>query len=79
MPIYEYRCTTCGSRVEVLIRSTTNTPVCPECDSPLTDKLFSTPYVLSSSSRRQPGHTCCGREERCDTSPCSDGGPCRRD
>jgi putative FmdB family regulatory protein len=79
MPIYEYRCATCGAHVEVLIRSTTATPVCPECGSPLTDKLFSAPHVLSSQSRRPAGHTCCGREERCDTPPCSSGGTCRRD
>jgi putative FmdB family regulatory protein len=79
MPIYEYRCTACGERVEVLVRFHTTTPVCPKCGGPLTDKLFSTPYVLSSESRRQPGHTCCGREERCDTPPCSGGGTCRRD
>jgi putative FmdB family regulatory protein len=58
MPIYEYRCATRGGRVEVLIRSRTTTPICPTCGSPLADKLFSTPHVLSSESRRQPGHTC---------------------
>jgi putative FmdB family regulatory protein len=79
MPIYEYRCATCGGRVEVLIRSAGTVPVCPECGNALTDKLFSVPYVLSSESRRPAGHTCCGQEERCDTPPCSSGGTCRRD
>jgi putative FmdB family regulatory protein len=79
MPIYEYRCAACGAHVEVLIRSSTTTPVCPECGSLLTDKLFSAPHVLSSQFRRPAGHTCCGREERCDTPPCSSGGTCRRD
>jgi putative FmdB family regulatory protein len=79
MPIYEYRCATCGGRVEVLVRSTSTAPVCPECGSLLTDKLFSTPHILSGQSRPQPGHTCCGRGERCDTPPCSAGGTCRRD
>ena len=79
MPIYEYRCATCGGRVEVLVRSTSTAPVCPECGSLLTDKLFSTPHILSGQSHRQPGHTCCGRDERCDTPPCSAGGTCRRD
>ena len=78
MPIYEYRCAGCGERVEVLIRSSLATPLCPWCGSPLTDKLFSTPHIMSSEARRQPGHTCCGREERCGTPPCSDGGDCRR-
>jgi len=79
MPIYEYRCANCGGRVEVLVRSRTATPSCPTCGSPLTEKLFSASHVLSSESPRQPGHTCCGREERCDTPPCSGGGPCHRD
>jgi ubiquinone/menaquinone biosynthesis C-methylase UbiE len=41
--------------------------------------------VLSAGSftfqktQRVPGHTCCGREERCETPPCSDGGTCRRE
>ena len=30
MPIYEYRCTACKARVEVLVRSQTATPSCPE-------------------------------------------------
>lgn len=77
MPIYEYRCARCGERVEVLVRSMSASPVCPECGSRLTEKLFSTPHILSSTSRRQPGHTCCGREERCDAPPCSSGDPCR--
>ena len=79
MPIYEYRCATCGERVEVLIRSTATAAVCPKCGSLLTDRLFSAPHVLNGESRRPAGHTCCGREERCDTPPCSGGGSCRRD
>ena len=79
MPIYEYRCSTCGGRVEVLVRSSAATPSCPDCGSPLTDRLFSVPHILGSHTRRQPGHTCCGREERCDSPPCSSGDTCRRD
>jgi putative FmdB family regulatory protein len=79
MPIYEYRCATCGQRVEMLVRSHTTAPSCPACGSPLTDKLFSVPHVLTDEVRRTAGHTCCGREERCDTPPCSGGGACRRD
>jgi len=80
MPIYEYRCATCGGRVEVLVRSHTSVPACPNCGSPLAQgRLFSAPHVLSSEARRPAGHTCCGREERCSTPPCSDGGTCRHD
>jgi putative FmdB family regulatory protein len=79
MPIYEYRCTACKARVEVLVRSQTATPSCPECGSPLTDKLFSAPHILSSQAQRPAGATCCGRDERCSTPPCSAGGSCRHD
>jgi putative FmdB family regulatory protein len=79
MPIYEYRCNNCGERVEVLVRSSTSAPVCPECGSKLLDKLLSVPHMLSAQTQRPSGHTCCGREERCDAPPCSGGGGCHRD
>jgi putative FmdB family regulatory protein len=79
MPIYEYRCTECGNRVEVLVRSDASAPRCPDCDSVLADKLFSLPNVLKMADRRPAGHTCCGREERCDTPSCSTWGECRHD
>jgi putative FmdB family regulatory protein len=78
MPIYEYRCGTCGDRVEVLARSSSATSPCPQCGSPLTAKLFSVPHVLNSETRRPAGQTCCGQEERCDAPPCSGGIGCRR-
>jgi putative FmdB family regulatory protein len=77
MPIYEYRCGTCGGRVEVLVRSSATAPLCPDCGSPLRDKLFSIPNVLSGRTRRPDGHTCCGQDEWCDGSPCADGQECR--
>jgi putative FmdB family regulatory protein len=77
MPIYEYRCGTCGRRVEVLVRSSATKPLCPNCGSQLTDKLFSVPNVLSERARRPAGHTCCGQEERCDAPPCASGDGCR--
>ena len=44
MPIYEYRCSNCGERVEVLVRSETSAPpTCPNCGSTLLDKLLSVP------------------------------------
>jgi putative FmdB family regulatory protein len=79
MPIYEYKCGACGERVEVLVRSSVTTPQCPACGSPLTDKLFSVPNVLSGRTQRAPGHTCCGAGERCDAPPCAEGGACRHD
>jgi len=76
MPIYEYQCAGCGRRVEVLVRSAASEATCPHCGSPLGEKLFSVPHVLSAESRRPAGRTCCGQEERCDRPPCSEGGGC---
>jgi putative FmdB family regulatory protein len=70
MPIYEYRCRNCGERVEVLVRSGSEEPQCPDCGSTLLEKLLSAPYVMTGRSRA-PGRTCCGREERCEAPPCS--------
>jgi putative FmdB family regulatory protein len=66
MPIYEYRCRNCNATFEMLVRAGT-TVICPHCGSSSLDKLLSAPVVLS------------GREERCDTPPCSVGGTCRRE
>jgi len=79
MPIYEYRCKSCGERVEILVRSGSNgSPICPNCGSALLEKLLSAPHVMTGQ-RRPAGRTCCGREERCETPPCSEGGACRRE
>jgi putative FmdB family regulatory protein len=77
MPIYEYRCGTCGRRVELLIRSTMSRALCPECGSRLTDRLFSVPNILRIDTRRPVDHTCCGQEDRCQEVPCSAEGECR--
>jgi len=78
MPIYEYRCSNCGSQVEILVRTGDHTPSCPKCGSLLREKLLSAPYVMNERTTRQAGHTCCGREERCDSPPCSSEGSCQR-
>ena len=77
MPIYEYRCRNCDATFEVLVRGS-NAVTCPHCGSSSLDKSFSAPVTLSGRTARSAGRTCCGREERCDTPPCSEGGECRR-
>ncbi len=75
MPIYDFRCTTCGQVVELLVRASSDPARCPSCDSDSLVRLPSAGHMarLSGSS----SHTCCGREERCETSPCgSQGGDC---
>ena len=77
MPIFEYRCRDCGAKFESLLRG--NEAVkCPQCDGMSLEKLLSAPVVLSGQTARPAGHTCCGRAERCDKPPCSEGGGCQR-
>jgi len=80
MPIYEYRCNNCGTISEFLvgISSKGDTLTCKQCGSSHLEKMLSITHSLKGE-KRDPGHTCCGREERCSTPPCSTGGSCRRD
>ncbi|MGB7060802.1 MAG: zinc ribbon domain-containing protein [Candidatus Zixiibacteriota bacterium] len=81
MPIYEYRCNSCGKAVEILQKSHTQKEplVCPDCGSTEMQRLISSPDSIVVGGSSRPGTTCCGREERCSTPPCSDEGVCRRD
>ncbi|MGD8522463.1 MAG: zinc ribbon domain-containing protein [Desulfobacterales bacterium] len=79
MPIYEYRCHDCGVTSEFLIASTGNETVrCRNCNSLKLERLMSAASFIGSAHKRTPGHTCCGREERCETPPCSAGDGCSR-
>jgi len=79
MPVYDFRCNSCGEISEFRVPgySTSNTVVCSSCGSPSMERLISAPSILKST-QNAPGTTCCGREERCETSPCSMGEACRR-
>ena len=79
MPIYDFRCHVCGEVSEFLVTSFTNgeTLACSNCGSQNLEKLISAPILLKKRGNTA-GATCCGREERCETSPCSTGERCRR-
>ena len=80
MPIYEYHCNNCGATSEFLVGvgSKEQTLRCKQCGSPPLEKMISVSHSLKVE-KRAPGYTCCGREERCSTPPCSTGGVCGRD
>jgi putative FmdB family regulatory protein len=80
MPIYEYKCNECGKLQEVLHKSiqTVEAVKCTNCGSRDLTRLISTANV-SMGGMSSKGLTCCGREERCSTPPCSSNGVCRRD
>ncbi|MBS4015880.1 MAG: zinc ribbon domain-containing protein [Candidatus Latescibacteria bacterium] len=80
MPIYEYQCKKCGTDSEFLIGVGQDQAElkCKNCGSPELEKMFSkTAIGKNNIIARQHGKTCCGRDERCDTPPCS-GGACQR-
>jgi putative FmdB family regulatory protein len=78
MPIYDYKCKNCGTISEILVNSPDARIVrCPECNSQDMDKLISASYLVKMD-KSLPGATCCGRQERCDTPPCSSGNNCQR-
>jgi len=80
VPIYEYRCKECGNIEEFFVFGGENVTIrCGKCGSQDMEKIMSPAASVLISSSRSPGKTCCGREERCDTPPCSAGGSCRRD
>ena len=61
MPIYEYKCRSCGQVSDILVHGfDTGNPTCPSCGSYDLDRLLSVPSVLKESSRHS-GSTCCGR------------------
>jgi len=81
MPIYEYRCIQCGKVSEILfgVGPDNDSLVCQHCGSHDLEKILSVSSFTFADSSRAPGTTCCGRDERCDSPPCSSGGACRRD
>ncbi len=81
MPIYEYKCQECGGVTEFFVRSSNQEIefLCSQCGSKNLQKIFSTPSSVRVGNASPKGSTCCGRTERCEIPPCSDGGVCRRD
>ena len=67
MPLYEYTCSECGYRFELLVRGDTTVPdQCPSCSARALKKEFSTFAVSSSSTSSK--QTDCGN--------CSGGSTC---
>lgn len=77
MPVYEYKCKSCGAVSEFLVHGyeTGKIMKCSACGSEELEKMLSVPGYIKSGSRTSGG-TCCGSEARCDTPPCSSGGSC---
>jgi len=82
MPIYEYKCKDCGSISEYLIGVGKGDEDirCKGCGGSHMERVLSTANLSKSGSMiaSHGGTTCCGRQERCETPPCSAGGGCKR-
>lgn len=50
MPIYEYECTSCGERFELLVLGS-NRPACPSCEGTELERLLSLPSFSSEGTR----------------------------
>jgi putative FmdB family regulatory protein len=81
MPIYEYRCIDCGEVSEVLtgMGPRDEVPPCKHCGSDNMERILSAAFVSVKGGMPRGGKTCCGRDERCETPPCSTDDVCRRD
>ena len=79
MPIYEYMCRDCGQVSEFLVKIISGSEIrsCLHCGSGNMEKLLSVPRLLKENTI-VPGHTCCGRTERCEAPPCSTDKGCQR-
>jgi putative FmdB family regulatory protein len=81
MPIYEYRCAQCGAVTELIesIFQNGEPRNCNVCGSTKTERMLSRGVQARGQGiiAGRGGHTCCGREDRCDRPPCGDGG-CKR-
>jgi putative FmdB family regulatory protein len=51
MPLYEYRCLSCGSEFELLVR-VHDTPACPQCKSVELERMLSMFAVSSEQTRK---------------------------
>ncbi|MGN6546991.1 MAG: FmdB family zinc ribbon protein [Aureliella sp.] len=54
MPLYEFHCERCDHDVEVLLRSSSEKPTCPDCGSDSLEKLLSVPAAPSIASGSLP-------------------------
>lgn len=79
MPIYDYRCPSCGTTVEVLVRmGEAEPPTCPSCEGEKLEKMPSAGYVARFHASPSNAHNCHGGRGGCDSpgSGCAAPGSC---
>ncbi|HEY3215069.1 MAG TPA: zinc ribbon domain-containing protein [Candidatus Eisenbacteria bacterium] len=69
LPIYEYRCSTCGERYESLFsHSNPSPPSCPRCGATRVERLLST-FVVGRPTAAGPAVGPCGSPDCACRSP----------
>lgn len=51
MPIFEYKCQSCGHQFEKIVRHGEEPGACPECSAAELEKLLSIPGISTAKSR----------------------------
>ncbi len=64
MPIFEYRCESCGHKFEAILFGS-QTPECPKCHTGKLEKQLSTFAAVSKSSSTAVPGTGCGQANCC--------------
>ncbi|RUL83668.1 FmdB family zinc ribbon protein [Tautonia sociabilis] len=59
MPLYEYRCDSCGRDFEALVRGSSDRPTCPSCGAQALTKQFSVPAAARAGSSPGPSLPVC--------------------
>lgn len=62
MPLFDYRCLSCDSRFELLIRGSA-VPTCPSCSSTSLERLLSM-FSVSSDGTQQKNRQSLGQQQR---------------
>jgi putative FmdB family regulatory protein len=79
MPLFEYKCSDCNSKFEVLHKSSVNTEevTCPECNSNKNKKLFSSFSASVNSDSNYSTDSCstgnCGIPDNTYSGGCASG------
>lgn len=69
MPIYEYRCSACSERYEILVSSAGRSkPPCPRCGAASVERLLST-FAVGKSAANVPDVGPCGSSDCACRSP----------
>ena len=80
MPIYEYECLSRGGLSEFIegVSSGATDRMCKHCGCVSLRRVLSKGVTsrMDGMMGAQGGRTCCGREERCGSPPCSEPGTC---